>query len=318
MFIVSTCWGVSQLATKGVTGKTSRWAFLFTPERHALVVDALKACGFQAAISPLHDMDVWDRPAIINYLKSWSGRRHGAKFFYEDDFDGIGFSYDDCLLNVETPHFVVWPVAQAKPKDKEAYSVTDDGLFCFTALPSPGDKKKPHFHAQVNLDYAHSRDTFLGKLGLPEECFYYWEPVNSWSGLLRYYAHMDSPDKAQYRPTDIQSIFGFDLSPIYRKGESEKINEFEYVYAIVDSSKGLTLKSLTDRLIASGHSRIALSVKGSWGYWSKIMKAQNDAYYACNPQKRPGDPNYAKTDWEPSDDDTSALGDFLCDLVNDV
>lgn len=283
----------------GSVGKTSRWAFLVSEENCDAVADALQANYFQAAISPLHNLDTWDRPGIIRYMNSWRQRRTGVSFLYDDDFESNGLSYDDCLIPVETPKYVVWPFSMSKPMDMAKYPTYEAarGTVCYAELPSPGDKKKAHHHFQVNLDYAMTKKTLLGKLGVSEDLLYYWEPVNSWQGLLRYYAHMDNPEKAQYRPSDIRSILGFDLSPIYRKSEAMKDSELEYVFAVVSSYPGCDLYSLSARLIRDGRSDLARAVKGSSGYWKEVcaqLKKAHSASSLATPEK----PDYSRSDFE--------------------
>lgn len=262
------------MAKPGVTGKTSRWGFLIGDDKYERVLDALKAADICAAISPLHDLDEWDRAGIVKYMRSWESRREGVRFFFDPELDRRhGFTSDDVVKRTDRdmPCLVAWPELQAKSTDAERYEHDEENRCFYAVLPSPADKKKPHYHVQVYLSYAQPRQQLINALALPEDTFYYWEPVDRWQALLRYYAHMDSPDKARYRETDVTSVMGFDLSPLWRKSEAEKAGEFEYIYSLIRSMPSCNLLTLTDALIQQGHSEIALSVKGSAGYWKEIL-----------------------------------------------
>lgn len=314
--IASPSAGWSPMSRIGQVGKTSRWAFLVSEENASAIIDALQANYFQAAVSPLHNMDEWDRPGVIRYMKSWDQRRNGVRFLHDDDFDSVGLSFDDCLIPAVTPAYVVWPAGSAKPSDLERYATCDSsrGKLCYAELPSPGSKKKSHHHIQVNLDYAMTRATLLGKLGVPEESLYYWEPVNSWQGLLRYFAHMDNPEKSQYSPSDIRSIFGFDLSPVYHKTEALKDSEMEYLFRVVSSLKGCNIYSLSAKLIADGRSDLARAVKASSGYWKEVCfqlnKVRSASYVTGEPQA-----DYRRTDLEYVPDDSTRSGSVDAEAI---
>lgn len=303
-------------ALPGVTGKTSRWAFLVSQEKYEVVADALRANHTVAAASPLHDSDVWDRPGILNYMKSWKMRRPSAFFLRDDDFQSVGLSYEDYLKIPELPYLVAWPVSSAADTDPERYSVSPDGDYCYTVLPCVGDTKKPHYHFQVDLAYPMPRRQFIALLGLPEDYMYYWEPVGKWDSLLRYYAHLDNPEKFQYDKEAIVSFGGFDKSPLYTKTEAQKNGDFEYVYTVIRSFPGMSLLQLTDRLIADGHIDIARKISAKPGFFKEILFQQSKDFYG-DPDK--AKPNYRKNGLVPGIDydasqretDEAVLSDLL-------
>lgn len=306
-------------AKAGVTSKSSRWAFLVDETKWSFVLDALKAGNFCAAASPVHDLDAWTRADVIKYVQSWDKRRKWCRFFFDEEFDAVqGFAAEDVLMMNELPLYVTWPKDAMFPADSEKYQYSEEYKRYFVELPTVGEQKKPHRHCQVWLDYAMPRSSFLAKLGVPEDCVYYWEPVNKWESLLRYYAHLDSPDKAQYNKNDVVSVNGFDLSPLYRKSEAEKVSEFEYIYGVIRSVPGASanLLTVTDVLIQQGHSDIAYNVSGKAGYWKEILYQMNRFKdKGSDPDKidyRHGDcrPGYTETEFDQAAEILSRLDDL--------
>ena len=264
-------------AARGNTGKSSRWAFLVDCEHYDpdLIHTVLMAANFCAAYSPVHDLDVWEKADILKYMQSRVRQRLGVLFFYDDDFaPSDGYTYKDCLARNELPLYVAWPVTCAAPGDSEHYDVKGDWIY--KELPAEGETKQKHRHVQIYADYAMPWETAFAKLenaGLSEEMIYYVEPTGSWDGLLRYYAHMDNPEKAQYNVNDVVSVYGFDLSPLYRKTEAAKVSEFEYVYSIVRQlpAKDANLMAVTDLLIMQNRPELAYKLSGKSGYWREII-----------------------------------------------
>lgn len=75
-----------------------------------------------------------------------------------------------------------------------------------------GTPKKPHWHIALHFDVVKSYEQVMEML----------KPINSPSakyvqsmrGLIRYFAHLDNPEKAQYDTADIKTHGGFDLSAV--------------------------------------------------------------------------------------------------------
>jgi hypothetical protein len=110
-----------------------------------------------------------------------------------------------------------------------------------------GTYKKPHYHIVMDFDGKKSYSQILEivePLGVK-----YVEYVNSKSGYLRYLAHLDSPDKAQYDPADMLWLNGMvqDLSRVLTRDErrkilkditayvrSERVSEFDFLMGYID------------------------------------------------------------------------------------
>lgn len=281
----------------GVTVKTTRWAFLCDEVNFPLVVDACRKAYVPAAFSPLHDMDVWDRPAILNYCESWTYQRAGVLFFYDvPQSIKEGFTLKEIMQRPECPIFAAWPKDdKTLAVDSEHYEhIGRNGWDCFVReLPIVGEVKKPHYHCMVHLDSSKTREQLLAHLRLDSKQVYYWEPVGNPAGLLRYYAHMDNPEKAQYRRSDIVSVNGYDLSALYRKTEAGKIAEFEYLYSVIRScpSRESNLMTMCDTLIANGRPEIAYALRSNSGFWKEIVYLQGKTAWSDDKQ-----PDFKRSD----------------------
>lgn len=283
-------------ARLGETSKTSRWAFLMDERNYPLVLDALRKNNIPAAVSPLHDLDVWDRPAILNYCESWTYQRVGLVFFYDERFAmKDAFTFKEVMQRTDTPLYAVWFGDNLRPTDKDRYGYSEEYQACYVELPIVGEVKKPHYHVQVHLDQAITRRAFLAKIGLDDSNVYYWQPVGNPAGLLRYFAHMDNSEKAQYRKSDILSLYGFDLSALYRKTEAGKVAEFEYLYAVVDScpAEYCNLATVCDTLIEAGHPEIAYALRSGSGFWKEIIFQKSKKSHKYDPT-----PDFRKTDFQ--------------------
>lgn len=287
---------------KGVTAKSSRWAFVIDCENYDadLVYTALASQNITAAVSPLHDLDPWERPDIYKYMLSRSRSRDGVLFFYDEAFDASnGFLYKEAIQRTDLPLYACWSVGNGRASD-ESYAgdsvffpLDPSGLWHVCTLPALGEVKRPHKHVQMYFPANPIPwSTAFNRLemgGIREEMLYYIEPVNNWEGLLRYYPHLDNPEKAQYKASDVRSFYGFDLSPLYRKSEAGKVAEFELVYAMVRSmgSERATLLSVTDALVRGGKPEIARAISSRSGYWNTIIGDMKvDAQTAAIERKR--------------------------------
>lgn len=77
-------------------------------------------------------------------------------------------------------------------------------------INATGEPKKPHYHVLLMFEGKKSEDQVkvifdsIGGVGL--------EKVESLRGYARYLCHLDNPEKAQYNPSDVESIGGSDYS----------------------------------------------------------------------------------------------------------
>lgn len=83
-----------------------------------------------------------------------------------------------------------------------------------------GTPKKAHYHVLIMFEGVKSYNQILEitediKATIPQIC-------HSAKGLARYMAHMDNPDKAQYKTDDIVSLNGADLSELLKPSSQDR------------------------------------------------------------------------------------------------
>lgn len=94
--------------------------------------------------------------------------------------------------------------------------------------PTTNEQKKPHYHFVLSFEGKKSYEQIeeiTKKFNAPAP-----QKANSIRGVVRYFAHLDNPEKAQYKVSDIQSGMGFDVSDALKltaSQEEEIIGEIE-------------------------------------------------------------------------------------------
>ncbi len=86
--------------------------------------------------------------------------------------------------------------------------------------PDDGRTKKPHWHILVLYESVKTYEQIkelTDKLNSPIP-----QKANGVKGLVRYMAHLDHPDKAQYKISDIIGHGGVDLASLLRPSSSER------------------------------------------------------------------------------------------------
>ena len=83
-----------------------------------------------------------------------------------------------------------------------------------------GEPKKPHYHVVLSFDGKKSYEQIkeiTDKLNAPAP-----QKCRSVRGAVRYMAHLDNPEKAQYSVSDITSGMGFDVDDALKLSATEK------------------------------------------------------------------------------------------------
>jgi len=107
-----------------------------------------------------------------------------------------------------------------------------------------GEAKKPHWHVlllfQGNKTYEQVKEiTDSVNAPIPERCH------NS-KALVRYMAHLDNPDKAQYSVTDIKSFGGVDLAEMLRPSSSERYTIIHEMITYIKNNNISEFQDLVD------------------------------------------------------------------------
>lgn len=120
--------------------------------------------------------------------------------------------------------FVLYP--ESAPEDWR--SIIDDfhiswaesPLHSFDVNPGTGELKKPHWHIVLVFDSVKTLDQ-VKKLIEPLNCTIPI-PLNSVKGMVRYFAHLDNPEKYQYPVDQIIGHGGLDVQDLLRLSASAR------------------------------------------------------------------------------------------------
>lgn len=84
-----------------------------------------------------------------------------------------------------------------------------------------GSLKKPHYHVVICYNgpttYNHVKKTITDPLNQPHPQY-----VSSVKGIVRYFSHLDNPEKFQYNPNDSKSYNGFCDSDFFSLSTSDE------------------------------------------------------------------------------------------------
>lgn len=110
-----------------------------------------------------------------------------------------------------------------------------------------GELKKPHWHVMLMFGGVKSYDqvkeiTDMINCPRPERC-------HNAKAMVRYMAHLDNPDKAQYKVGDIRAYGGVDLQELLRPSSSERYTLIKEMIDYVREENIIELQDLIDYAI---------------------------------------------------------------------
>ncbi|MGG0644097.1 replication protein [Sporosarcina gallistercoris] len=107
-----------------------------------------------------------------------------------------------------------------------------------------GELKKPHWHVIImfssNKSYSQIREITM-KLRSPNP-----QKVANAKGMVRYFAHMDNPEKYQYKKTDIIAHAGAEITSYLSVTSAERYELINEMMEFIDSQGIVEMKSLLD------------------------------------------------------------------------
>lgn len=107
-----------------------------------------------------------------------------------------------------------------------------------------GEIKKPHWHVVMmfssNKSYDQIREITM-KLSAPNP-----QKVANTKGLVRYFAHMDNPEKFQYKKADIIARAGADIASYLAVSTAERYDLIREMMAFVKDNNIVEIKDLLD------------------------------------------------------------------------
>lgn len=107
-----------------------------------------------------------------------------------------------------------------------------------------GELKKPHWHVMImfssNKSYSQIRE-ITSKLRSPNP-----QKVANAKGMVRYFAHMDNPEKYQYKKSDIIAHAGAEIASYLSVTKAERYELINEMMEFVDSQGIIEMKNLLD------------------------------------------------------------------------
>lgn len=107
-----------------------------------------------------------------------------------------------------------------------------------------GETKKAHWHVLLMFGGVKSYEQVLEitqQLNCPRP-----ERCHNAKAMVRYMAHMDNPEKAQYSPSDIKAHGGVDLAELLRPSSSERYTIISEMISYVKREKVIEFQDLMD------------------------------------------------------------------------
>lgn len=131
--------------------------------------------------------------------------------------------------------------------DQEHIEWAESPLHEFDSNPT-GELKKAHWHIVLAFDGKKSFDQVTAILAplncpIPQRC-------NSLKGAVRYFAHLDNPEKHQYSVSDIVAHGGFDLAAALAPSSSERYALISEMIDFVKAENVTEYQDLMDYALA--------------------------------------------------------------------
>lgn len=213
-------------------------------------------------------------------------RNYGCLYWMED-LERAGLTYGDLLAYLEGLHVecVCSPV-----HDRDTYTEDDvrgwrkrhidpdtgEVASEFTNRePRVGDRKKSHVHVYFKMPGKkkpiHMSQLMEDFLPIASNR---WVVVPDFDKIVRYCAHMDSPNKAQYDPAMIHGFANVNMSSIW---EHKNMNRLQVLYEIDEAIREHHITSfhrLNRWAIDSGDVDYIAMVSGRHGYYCAIFASQ--------------------------------------------
>lgn len=143
-------------------------------------------------------------------------------------------------------------------------------------LPVEGQHKKKHVHVMFCADGPQQPIWFQRELEKRGIVITYFEKVNSIQSMMRYFAHLDNPEKATYSAFDIHGFGGIDLSPLSR---TTKVSNVMTLLDVMDYAEDKCIKSyykLVDWAKSTGDIDIFNCVTGRSGFFTSYLGAKRE------------------------------------------
>lgn len=153
--------------------------------------------------------------------------------------------------------------------------LTDDAVA--SGVPAVDQVKKSHVHVFLKSPAAHNSIWYYNLL-LPLHEVTYFRVINSPSAMIRYFAHMDNPEKVQYSSLDVVGFGGFDLSPLLKCDAADKIRTFVNVMDEIDARHIHHYFQLVKYAISTGDLDFIGCVSGRASTFANYFKSESEYF----------------------------------------
>lgn len=143
--------------------------------------------------------------------------------------------------------------------------------------PYVGKPKKPHVHVLFKGPSQQNAEWWSNLMaGLLEIRVTMWDKCLSVKGSIRYWCHMDDPNKAQYSKFDVMGFAGIDLSPLDRIDTRSANQLADVVYDMIQDYNLMYFHELMDTAAKFGDEELMGYLRGSHALWKGYLgsKAQ--------------------------------------------
>lgn len=203
-------------------------------------VGFLQGLNIQAVVSPLHDSDAYTAEDV----RKWVKRKESEV--------GIEKMYD-----AETGELLpIWS----------------------DVMPKVGDAKKAHVHVLLKFAGVRTAEYLSGlfaDFGL-EIGVWRWQKVEHLEAMIRYFAHMDQPDKHEYAPMDIIGFGGIDLSCVTHQDANSRIRTLMRVQKHIEDHKIRSYHVLSSWAFATRDSDVISCVCGRSSHFIGYFRSVRD------------------------------------------
>lgn len=154
--------------------------------------------------------------------------------------------------------------------------LTDEAIA--EGVPEEEQHKKSHVHCMFCLGDGPRDLKWWHDQLLPFHEINYFQSVKDKGTLLRYFAHMDNPEKAQYNMDYIHAFGGLDTSALHKTNDSQKIITLIEVMEYIFENHVRHYHKLVKYAFATGDYDIINCVSGRSSYFAHYFKSEFDEF----------------------------------------
>ena len=179
---------------------------------------------------------------------------------------------NDVILYVEdgwTPAEIIDRISGRKTIKEHAFILHDQDL------DEEGNLKKAHYHVFLNYGSASAKPKDVAAwFGVKENAV---EKVHSNKyRTLRYYLHLDEPDKHQYSIEDITA--SFDIKEYFQK-EDLKVGKSDLIKKCADGT--ITKQNFQEYIDPETYVKYSNAIESAWDYYDKVKEIKSKNRRAC-------------------------------------